>query len=392
MANVKMIGDAHRIVNDCKAAGLSLNQAAYVLATAWHESAHTMKAVRETLAKTDAQAKARLTKAWKAGKLPGVKRDYWSGGYYGRGHVQITHRENYEKASRIVGSDLVKHPDRMLEPAISIAVMIDGMVKGWFRKGHKLATYINSKGADFRGARNIINGDVKKNGGLIAGYAKEYAAKLASAGYSVPASTPKPAPAPIEPPKPQPAPTPSPAPYPVTRDLIRRVQRTLFEKGYTEVGSQDRVTGEFDGVKGKFTDTAILAAKSENGFEPLNADITEEFVAALPTWPKRKLAEKRTEITTGEVAAQKPEARASWWGRLAGFVLAVPSFLLSVGVGALEYLGVAKGYIDQLKEYGTDVPPEIWFGLALVISIGFWAINHYGLLKSTQAVANGERR
>lgn len=181
---VKMTGDARAIVTACKQAGLSLKQAAYVLASAWHESAHTMKPVRETLAKTDAGAKAALTKAWKAGKLKGVTRDYWSGGFYGRGHVQITHRENYAKASEVVGVDLVTNPDRMMETAISIAVMLDGMVNGWFRKGHTLERYINPMKTDYRGARNIINGDVKRNGQKIADDAVQFAMILSRDGYS----------------------------------------------------------------------------------------------------------------------------------------------------------------------------------------------------------------
>ena len=43
-----------------------------------------MEPVRETFAKTDAEAKARLTKAFKAGK-PRGQGDYWSSGYFGRG-------------------------------------------------------------------------------------------------------------------------------------------------------------------------------------------------------------------------------------------------------------------------------------------------------------------
>jgi len=46
-----------------------------------------MHPVRETLAPTDAKAKERLTRAWKAGKLKQVKADYWSSGYFGRGHL-----------------------------------------------------------------------------------------------------------------------------------------------------------------------------------------------------------------------------------------------------------------------------------------------------------------
>ena len=198
-------GDTRLIITECKKLGLLRNQCAYVLATAWHESAYTMKPVRETLAKTDAGAKAALTKAWKAGKLPQVKADYWSGGYYGRGYPQVTHAENYARASKVVGVDLLKYPDRMMEPTIAVAVMLDGMVKGWFRKGHTLARYITRDKSDFYNARDIINGDKKRKpkgetrtmGTIIAGYAERYDAMLKADGYDAPKPAPKPADTPI---------------------------------------------------------------------------------------------------------------------------------------------------------------------------------------------------
>jgi predicted chitinase len=76
---------------------------AYILATAKHETAHTMQPVRETLASTDAKAKEILTKSFNAGKLTWVKRDYWSSGFFGRGFVQITHKGNYEYAGNKLG-------------------------------------------------------------------------------------------------------------------------------------------------------------------------------------------------------------------------------------------------------------------------------------------------
>ena len=125
---------------------------AYILATAYHETARTMQPVRETLATTDAKAKERLTKAWKSGKLPRVKSDYWSGGWFGRGFVQLTHRENYVKAGKKLGIDLVSDPSKAMIPEVSALILVRGMQEGWFT-GMKLAD-----AADFREARRVVNG------------------------------------------------------------------------------------------------------------------------------------------------------------------------------------------------------------------------------------------
>jgi predicted chitinase len=125
---------------------------AYILATAYHETARTMQPVRETRATTDAKAKERLTKAWKSGKLPRVKSDYWSGGWFGRGFVQLTHRENYVKAGKKLGIDLVSDPSKAMIPEVSALILVRGMQEGWFT-GMKLAD-----AADFREARRVVNG------------------------------------------------------------------------------------------------------------------------------------------------------------------------------------------------------------------------------------------
>ena len=191
-------GDTRLIVETCLKHGLLRNQAAYVLATAWHETARTMKPVRETLAKTDAKAKEILTKAWKAGKLPWVKADYWSSGWFGRGYVQLTHKANYERAGKKLGVDLVKNPSLAMEPKIAAEVLVLGSKEGWFT-GRRLIDFITLTRSDYVGARKIINGTDKSD--LIASYAKQYDALLKAAGYGAETVRPIPA-APVEPPKP----------------------------------------------------------------------------------------------------------------------------------------------------------------------------------------------
>ncbi len=175
-------GDGRLIIAVCKKHGLLRNQCAYVLATAHHETAGTMKPVRETLANSDAKAKELLTKAWKAGKMKWVTRDYWSGGFFGRGYVQLTHEENYRKAGQKLGIDLVGNPSKALEPAIAAEILVLGMRDGWFT-GKKLSDYITLTRSDYTWARRIVNGTDRAD--LIAGYAKAFNALLLAEGYGV---------------------------------------------------------------------------------------------------------------------------------------------------------------------------------------------------------------
>lgn len=145
---------------------------AYILATAFHETGGTMQPVRETLAASDARAVANLDRAYAAGKLPQVKTPYWrpdaSGkSWLGRGFVQLTHRRNYEAASRLTGVDLVANPGRAMEPDIAAKILVEGMSAGLFT-GRRLADYFGSAADDPAGARRIVNGTDKAQ--LIASY------------------------------------------------------------------------------------------------------------------------------------------------------------------------------------------------------------------------------
>jgi hypothetical protein len=139
--------------------GRKRSHAAYLLATAWHETARTMQPVRETLAGSDAQAVARLDRAWKAGKLKQVKVPYWrfddtGRTWLGRGYVQLTHKDNYRKAAALVGVDLLGNPSLALRADIAARILVEGCEVGLFT-GKKLADYLPG---DYVNARKIVNG------------------------------------------------------------------------------------------------------------------------------------------------------------------------------------------------------------------------------------------
>jgi hypothetical protein len=159
------------ILDTCIDKKVSNAQTAYILATAYHETAHTMQPVRETLAKTDAEAIRRLDNAFAKGQLKWVKTPYWKTGYFGRGYVQLTHKYNYEKAGKLLKLDLVNNPPLTMKPEVSVEILVQGMIDGWFT-GKKLNDYINSSGNNFIGARRIVNGTDQDK--LIAGYAASF--------------------------------------------------------------------------------------------------------------------------------------------------------------------------------------------------------------------------
>jgi len=149
--------------------------AAYVLATAYHETAQRMQPVREGLNASD---------SWRRRNLR-----YYP--WYGRGHVQLTWEENYRRADRELGLNgtLVADADRALEPEISVAVMIRGMLNGWFsgdKSGrHTLARHLpnvdTATREQFRQARRIVN--LMDKADLIAGQAILFQNALTEAGY-----------------------------------------------------------------------------------------------------------------------------------------------------------------------------------------------------------------
>jgi hypothetical protein len=161
-----------QIIKVMQERNVPLPWAAYILATAYHETAKKMQPVREGLNASDAWRKKNLR--------------YYP--WYGRGHVQLTWEENYKKADKELrlGGALAKNADLALDPEISAEVMVRGMIDGWFsgdKKGrHTLARHITTgTKAQFRNARRIVN--LMDKADLIAGHAMVYQEALTKAGY-----------------------------------------------------------------------------------------------------------------------------------------------------------------------------------------------------------------
>jgi hypothetical protein len=113
---------------------------AYVLATTFWETAHTMQPVREAYWMSEGWRKANLR--------------YYP--FYGRGDVQLTWEDNYKAMSPIVGRDLVANPDDALEPDVAAIIIFYGMEHGMFG-GHGLAFWFNDQKDDPVGARYLVN-------------------------------------------------------------------------------------------------------------------------------------------------------------------------------------------------------------------------------------------
>lgn len=145
---------------------------AYMLATAFHETATSMQPIQEF------GGKAYFTRMYDPkGARPTLARrmgntDPGDGARYcGRGYVQLTWKNNYAAMSKVCGVDLVTAPERAQEADIACKVMFHGMVHGSFT-GKKLADYFHGETSDWVRARKIING--MDCAALIANYAKAF--------------------------------------------------------------------------------------------------------------------------------------------------------------------------------------------------------------------------
>lgn len=142
---------------------------AYMLATTFHETGQTMMPIREW-GKGKKHAYGR--------KLKMNRRPYSKPNkiYYGRGYVQLTWYENYDKMGRLLGVDLLNNPELALNGKIAAQIMFEGMTKGDSNfgdfTGKCLEMYFNNTKDDPYRARRIINGMDKAK--TITGYHKKF--------------------------------------------------------------------------------------------------------------------------------------------------------------------------------------------------------------------------
>ena len=128
---------------------------AYCMATFKWETAHTMRPIDEHGG--DTYFNRRYNPQTKVGKMLGNTQPGDGALFHGRGYVQITGRNNYAKAKKLTGVDLLSEPDRAKEPELAYQIAIQGMTDGWFT-GRKLSNYFVGDTADYVNARKIING------------------------------------------------------------------------------------------------------------------------------------------------------------------------------------------------------------------------------------------
>lgn len=129
--------------------GLTLSWVAYMLATAYWETAQTMQPIEEY--------------GHGKGHSYGLPAGPWHLIYYGRGLVQETWYDNYVMATKRLHElallapdlDIAKNPELALNHKIASDIMVHGMIEGWFTH-KKLSDYLPG---DYVGARRIINGN-----------------------------------------------------------------------------------------------------------------------------------------------------------------------------------------------------------------------------------------
>lgn len=202
------------------------NQVAYILATAEHESKFTKPAFSwsEPLVEDHNQYTQDRRGRWRSrnhltnNRVRGdteaeLDENYWDDSYggrlgnqsgtadaanfKGRGYVQITGRENYERMSGLLRDEgftyeldgttwgtpenpinLTANPTHVnRSTALASKLLVLGLVEGSYT-GRAMDDYINDEETDFTNARRVVNGDVEENGESIAAIARRYAAPI----------------------------------------------------------------------------------------------------------------------------------------------------------------------------------------------------------------------
>ncbi|MEM9700234.1 MAG: hypothetical protein AAF943_15755 [Pseudomonadota bacterium] len=234
------------ILNECVRQGADLGQAAYILATAYGESAFSMQPKHESLwyrANRIAQVfgahrRQGKTPSELAGK-PELLANTVYGGKWGRDNLgntepgdgwrfrgtgvgQITGRTNFRKFGDKLGLPLLQKPDLMMNLHTSVRALVEPMLDGW-ATGKKLSAYVAGDRRDYRSARRVWNGMFEAD--RYARYARSFEVALEAAGYE--SMTTAPAPDFV---RPDPAPSPSqtvakPSPWTALLNLILKFFR-----------------------------------------------------------------------------------------------------------------------------------------------------------------------
>lgn len=144
------------ILAECSASDVNdISQQAYILATAYHET-NLGQWMREIWGPTKAQ------KTY--GHRLGNRSDDEGKKYKGRGFVQITGRNNYEKYGNIYKEDFLKHPELVEGYPMAAKILVQGLAKHGFTGKGVLSDLGFDGNFDFFNARALVNGDKNLKG------------------------------------------------------------------------------------------------------------------------------------------------------------------------------------------------------------------------------------
>lgn len=164
---------------------------------------------------------------------------------------------------------------------------------------------------------------------------------------------------------------------------VETVQKKLEKLGYHEVGG-------IDGIWGGKTAAAIAAFKNDRGMtgDPvIDKALTAEIDKSIADGWSRPIAPERANVTAKDIAPAVPAVQQSLWQRL---VAKVTGWLSALGLtltGASSYFDYLKEKARPVREFLSDIPPELWFAL-----IGGAALLLYlSANKATDSIVDAKR-
>lgn len=95
--------------------------------------------------------------------------------YYRRGIVPLLWYENYKSISSKLDVNILQNPDLVMDKSISLKILVDGMMQGWFT-GYRLEKFLNQTKLQWEDARRVIIKSEKNQ--LIKSLAKKYYTSL----------------------------------------------------------------------------------------------------------------------------------------------------------------------------------------------------------------------
>lgn len=156
-------------------------------------------------------------------------------------------------------------------------------------------------------------------------------------------------------------------PAPAATVAAEVVQRRLEAMGY--------FPGTVGTAPGGMTAGAIAAFKLDRGLGndgTIDDALLAELGKAEAEGFKRPIAAARAQATEATIAPKVEAVRQNWFSRMGAKVLAIPSVIGAAISGAWESLPEAKGYIEPLKDFVTDMPGWVWFAAAAVVGLFLW--------------------